>query len=119
MLETFFKRSYWPQACNADYWNNFLTYQRLILLYYFHQKISIEKTTIFKKQKPPLKVLHKKGVLKIFTKFTEKHLCQSPFLNNIIKNFLYGRNQVFTYYDHTFSSLEIINYLYINMEISP
>ena len=31
------------------YWNNFLTYQPLILLYYFHQKIVKEKTAIFKK----------------------------------------------------------------------
>ena len=29
-------------------WNNFLTYQQLILLYYFHQKIFKSKTTIFK-----------------------------------------------------------------------
>ena len=29
-------------------WNNFVTYQRLILLYYFHQKILKEKTKIFK-----------------------------------------------------------------------
>ena len=28
-------------------WNNFLTYQRLILLYCFHQKISKEKTVNF------------------------------------------------------------------------
>ena len=29
-------------------WNNFLTYQQLILLYYFHQKILKEKMAIFK-----------------------------------------------------------------------
>ena len=28
------------------YWNNFLTYQRLILMYYFHQRILKGKTTI-------------------------------------------------------------------------
>ena len=72
----FFKQSYWPQACNTIYWSNFLTYQILILLYYFHQKVSIEKTSVFNKQKPPLKVFHKNGVLKNLTKFTEKHLCR-------------------------------------------
>ena len=50
-METFFKKSYWPQACNTIYRNNFFTYQRLILLYYFHQKISIEKTAIKKKNR--------------------------------------------------------------------
>ena len=31
------------------YWNDFLAYERLILLYYFHQKMSTEKTAVWKK----------------------------------------------------------------------
>ena len=35
-------------------------------------------------QKQPPKFSIKKGVLRIFTKFTGKHLCQSLFLNNVL-----------------------------------
>ena len=46
-------------------------------------------------QKQPPDVLFKKSVLKYFTKFTGKHLCQSLFFNkvfliNFIKNEAYG-----------------------------
>ena len=34
-------------------------------------------------QKQPPGVIYKKGVLRNFTKFTEKHLCQSLFLNRV------------------------------------
>ena len=35
-------------------------------------------------QKHPMEVLLKKGVLKYFSKFTGKHLCQSLFFNKIV-----------------------------------
>ena len=34
-------------------------------------------------QKQPPEVFYKKGVLKNFTKFTGKHLCQSLFFNKV------------------------------------
>ena len=39
--------------------------------------------TIFQCRRSRLEVFCKKGVLKDFTKFTEKHLCQSLFLNKV------------------------------------
>ena len=42
--------------------------------------IAIVKTTT---QKQPPEVFYKKGVLKNFTKFTGKHLCQSLFFNKV------------------------------------
>ena len=42
----FLKRSYRSQGCITVYWNNFLTYQRLILIYYFLEKISKQKTAV-------------------------------------------------------------------------
>ena len=34
-------------------------------------------------QKQPPKVFYKKGILENFAKFTGKHLCQSPFFNQV------------------------------------
>ena len=44
----FIKKSYRSQGCTIIYWNNFFAYQRLILLDYFHQKISKQKMAVFK-----------------------------------------------------------------------
>ena len=57
-------------------WNNFFTYQRLILLYHFHQKILKRKTTIFK---------------------------SFNFLNQTC--FLHYRDQVFAHHAYNFTSL--------------
>ena len=47
----------------------------------FQTYLDIIEYTIFQCRSSRLEVFCKKGVLKDFTKFTEKHLCQSLFLN--------------------------------------
>ena len=42
----------------------------------------------FERQKQSSEVFCKKGVLRIFAKFTGKHLCQSLFFNNVAGNFI-------------------------------
>ena len=39
-------------------------------------------------QKQPLEVFFKKGALRNFAKFTEKHLCQSLFFNKVYEKYL-------------------------------
>ena len=39
---------------------------------------------VYKIQKQPSEVVYKKGVLENFTKFIEKHLCQSVFFNKVV-----------------------------------
>ena len=40
-------------------------------------------TRTFKKQKQSFQMFYKIGVAKNFEKFTEKHLCRSPFFNKV------------------------------------
>ena len=49
----------------------------------FQTYLDIIEYTIFQCRSSRLEVFCKKGVLKDFTKFTEKHLCQSLFLSKV------------------------------------
>ena len=59
---------------------NFLYKWKLIHLYLIHWQFYASWKY---SQKQPLEVSHKKGVLRNFTKFTGKHLCQSLFFNKV------------------------------------
>ena len=54
---------------------------KTIFCYDFEAPLSISETPIQRSRRP--KVFCKKGVLRKFTKFTGKHLCQSLFFNNV------------------------------------
>ena len=49
----------------------------------FAKGLAIIRATLAKVRRSRPDVLHKKGVLKNFTKFTGKHLCQSFFFNKV------------------------------------
>ena len=56
-----------------------LLYSQITLLILMN-RILTNVTTTTTVQKQPPEVFYEKGVLKNFTKFTEKHLCQSLFI---------------------------------------
>ena len=62
-----------------------ISYCALCHLLSFIRKIEkVKDFTYYDKwQKQPPEVLYKKGVLRNFTKFTGKHLCQSLFFNSV------------------------------------
>ena len=45
-----------------------------------------QKYVMYDVQKQPPEVFYKKGVLENFTKFTEKHQCQSLFFNKVVNH---------------------------------
>ena len=54
----------------------------------------------------------KKVFLKVSQNLQKNTCAEVSFLINFIKHLRHG-NQVFVYHDHIFSSLDIMNYLYI------
>ena len=58
-------------------------------------ELSEEFMAMWREEKPP-DVFCKKGVLKNFTKFTGKHLCQSLFLNKVAGLAKFLRTPFFT-----------------------
>ena len=73
ICETGYKEFFWCCSC----WNFLIIPNKYEIL--------------FKFQKQPPKLFYKKGFLKIFEKFTEKHLCQSPLFNNVAGLQLYQK----------------------------
>ena len=51
-------------------------------IYFCFAKIKFSKHTLYKQKQPP-EVFYKKSVLRAFTKFTGKHLCQSLSFNKV------------------------------------
>ena len=51
-------------------------------IYFRFAKIKFSKHTLYKQKQPP-EVFYKKSVLRAFTKFTGKHLCQSLSFNKV------------------------------------
>ena len=51
-------------------------------IYFCFAKIKFSKHTLYKQKQPP-EVFYKKSVLRDFTKFTGKHLCQSLSFNKV------------------------------------
>ena len=84
----FFKKSYRPQTCNTIYWNNFLTHQRLFLLWYFHHKISKEKTVVLKNKSRHWSCSIKNLFLKTSQNLQKNTSVGVSFSINFIKNFL-------------------------------
>ena len=101
-----YKKSYRSQGCITIYWNNFFAYQRLILLYHFHQKISKQKMAVFKTNRcRHWRCSIKKLFLKISQNLQKNTCVRVSFLINFIKNFLLQGNQVFAYHDYIFLPL--------------
>ena len=104
----FIKKSYRSQGCIIIYWNNFFAYQRLILLDYFHQKISKQKMAVFKiNRSRHWRCSTKKVFSKISQNLQKNTRVGVSFLVNFIKNILLPGNHVFAYHDYIFSSLDI------------
>ena len=104
----FIKKSYRSQGCTIIYWNNFFAYQRLILLDYFHQKISKQKMAVFKINRSRHWRCFTKKVFSKISQNLQKNTCvEVSFLVNFIKNILLPGNQVFGYHGYIFSSLDI------------
>ena len=91
----FCKKSYRPQTCNTIYWNNFLTHQRLFLLWYFHHKISKEKTVVLKNKSRHWSCSIKNLFLKTSQNLQKNTSIGVSFLINFIKKFSAQGNQVF------------------------
>ena len=90
----------------------FLHRQRLILLYYFLQKILKQKTAVFKKQKPPLEIFHEKGVLKFYKIYRETPVSESLFDLTLLKIF-WAKETRSLHVKFIFFPLHIMNCLYI------
>ena len=108
-LFKYFKNEQKYQQSIKQFQLNTISYSKVIFFKTYFFSISISYMQILYDQKQPPEVFYKKVVLRSFTKFTGKHLCQSLFLNKVAGLEASELNTFFT--EHLWTTTSVWPYL--------